>query len=658
MATNESIRVMVRFRPTNKSEQKKADQEEPWSTLQRTDKGIKMIGGQLSLHGIEQHGAKNIIFKKKKNTFYFNSLMDENTTQVEAFEKVAQQICDEIIQGYNGTIFVYGQSGSGKTHTMYGAEEKKDSMDIESMGIIPQACAYIFEILNNKHHPLVEGMLSYQVQTEFIEIYNEKIKDLLDLNNKPEIKEICINAHKDEWRVITKNVQRRQVCDLQQVLKAIRYATKHRTVAGTNLNATSSRSHMVMKLIVKIETAEGIRTGIANFSDLAGSEKVKKTGAKGKQLQEAKSILLSLHTLSRVIETLIKKQNAPFKESKLTFMLKDSLGGNCKTTLVITCSPHVFNRDETERSLRFGEQCRKVQNKAKINAVRTKSQLIGENEDLRKQIEILNTYINNNNQEFVSIENPGLVKKERKETGIRIQELENTNQKLSDQIKELAQEKTVNDIVFEQLNNQFEDLKFRGNELEKDVNEGNKEIEGLNKQIIDIKNIKQKLIQQTKELSSTSKKLNETNKELNIENERLQQTSKKQTNDMNKLKTEHENMKQKQIALNEKWNNKLSNNKSQYSKQEMELGQRIQTLQLECEQLRQSESGVKLELEKTQNVLKEKQNNIHCLEDMNRKQNDELMEEKEKNVDITAKNEELKLKIEELMSELNEEKMK
>eukprot|EP01083_Nonionella_stella_P214685 773360_1 len=122
MATNESIRVMVRFRPTNKSEQKKADQEEPWSTLQRTDKGIKMIGGQLSLHGIEQHGAKNIIFKKKKNTFYFNSLMDENTTQVEAFEKVAQQICDEIIQGYNGTIFVYGQSGSGKTHTMYGAE--------------------------------------------------------------------------------------------------------------------------------------------------------------------------------------------------------------------------------------------------------------------------------------------------------------------------------------------------------------------------------------------------------------------------------------------------------------------------------------------------------------------------------------------------------
>eukprot|EP01083_Nonionella_stella_P012108 34363_1 len=100
-------------------------------------------------------------------------------------------------------------------------------------------------------------------------------------------------------------------------------------------------------------------------------------------------------------------------------------------------------------------------------------------------------------------------------------------------------------------------------------------------------------------------------------------------------------MKQKQIALNEKWNNKLSNNKSQYSKQEMELGQRIQTLQLECEQLTQTESGVKLELEKTQtesgvklelektqNVLKEKQNNIHCLEDMNRKQNDELMEEK------------------------------
>eukprot|EP01084_Bolivina_argentea_P055361 101506_1 len=125
MTTNESVRVMIRFRPTNKSEQKKSDQEEPWSTLQRTDKGIKMIDNQLSLYGVAQHGPKNIIFKKKKNTFYFNSLMDEKTTQEQAFEKVGQQICDEILQGYNGTIFAYGQSGSGKTHTMYGPEEKK-----------------------------------------------------------------------------------------------------------------------------------------------------------------------------------------------------------------------------------------------------------------------------------------------------------------------------------------------------------------------------------------------------------------------------------------------------------------------------------------------------------------------------------------------------
>ena len=226
---------------------------------------------------------------------------------------------------------------------MYGPEDEKDSDNIEKMGVIPQSCAYIFNILNNKDHPLVEGMLSYEVQCEFVEIYNEQLKDLLDLNNKPEIKQICVNAHRDEWKVIVRNVQRRRVKDMMEVLTAIRFASKNRTVAGTNLNATSSRSHMVMRLIVKIETADGVRTGIGNFSDLAGSEKVKKTGAKGKRLQEAKSILLSLTTLSRVIEALVKNKLPPFQESKLTFMLKDSLGGNCKTALLIAASPHVVS---------------------------------------------------------------------------------------------------------------------------------------------------------------------------------------------------------------------------------------------------------------------------------------------------------------------------
>ena len=163
------------------------------------------------------------------------------------------------------------------------------------------------------------------------------------------------------------------------------------TVAHTNLNATSSRSHMVMRLIVTIETKDGMKkTGIGNFADLAGSEKVKKTGVKGKQLKEAGNILKSLSALSNVIDSLEKgRKHIPFKDSKLTFMLKNSLGGNCKTTLLLCASPHIRNRDETIRSMQFGMRCRNVQNVVCINEVRTKQQLIRENNQLKKSNEVL-----------------------------------------------------------------------------------------------------------------------------------------------------------------------------------------------------------------------------------------------------------------------------
>lgn len=157
--------------------------------------------------------------------------MDSDTTQVQAFQNVAQQICDEIIQGYNGTIFVYGQSGSGKTHTMYGPEERKGGASIADMGIIPQSCGYIFNILSNPTHPLVQGMESYVVQCEFIEIYNNKVRDLLNPLNGPVIRERKVPKTRDEWKVVVENIESRQVHSLEEILIAIQSAKRNRTTA-------------------------------------------------------------------------------------------------------------------------------------------------------------------------------------------------------------------------------------------------------------------------------------------------------------------------------------------------------------------------------------------------------------------------------------------
>eukprot|EP01084_Bolivina_argentea_P081593 147735_1 len=602
----------------------------------------------MTLHNIQEHGINNITFKPHKETFTFDALLDEKTTQVQAFEKVAQQICDEIIQGYNGTIFVYGQSGSGKTHTMYGPEDQKDSGDINNMGVIPQSCAYIFGILNNAQHPLLNGMLSYKVECEFIEVYNEQLRDLLNLSNKPVIKEQCINALKDEWRVIIKNIQRRQVRNLSEVLTAIRMASSNRTVRGTNLNATSSRSHMVMKLIVKIETADGVRTGVGNFSDLAGSEKIKKTGAVGQGLVEAKNILKALSTLVSVIKALVEKKLPPFKDSKLTFMLKDSLGANCKTALLIACSPHVFNRDETVRSLGFGKLAKRIKNKAKINAVRTKSQLVAENDKLKAQIEKLK----HAKASEVDLEAAAAAKKEMQKLKQRIEELEHGNQSLSDQISCNNEEKAVTDEQLERMNNDFEQLKLKTEELTSEMESRNSAIEAYEKQVSDFDGLKQRLMKQTNDLKSVTKRLNESNNDLNVENERLQATNTQQMNEMDRLKKQYTKEHEEQQSLHNKWKSELDSKKSQFSQQEVQLSQKIESLQLEMKQSDEAQQSMQGEMNAMSDKFKESQRQVHALQDEKRMMDNDLKEKTETIDTVCAENEELKLRIKELLAQL------
>eukprot|EP01084_Bolivina_argentea_P203314 347276_1 len=175
-----SIKVRIRFRPINKLEKQ-------WN---KKNKKININFRDNKIKYLAQNKIKLLNTNGKKYQYSFDNVLTPSNTQRETFEIVAESVCDEILQGYNGTIFVYGQSGSGKTHTMYGPEEKKDGMDISTFGIIPMACAYLFTILNDNTHSLSEDIIDYNVRCEFIEIYNERLRDLLNPKQTPQIREM------------------------------------------------------------------------------------------------------------------------------------------------------------------------------------------------------------------------------------------------------------------------------------------------------------------------------------------------------------------------------------------------------------------------------------------------------------------------------------
>lgn len=265
---------------------------------------------------------------------------------------------DDILNGYNGTVFAYGQTGAGKSYTMMGA----DIDDEEQRGIIPRIVEQMFtSILKSP------GNIEYTVRISYMEIYMEKIRDLLAPQNDN------LPIHEEKSRgVYVKGLLQIYVSSVQEVYEVMRRGGSARATAATNMNQESSRSHSIFVLTI---TQKNVETGSAKSGqlflvDLAGSEKVGKTGASGQTLEEAKKINKSLSALGMVINSLTdgKSTHIPYRDSKLTRILQESLGGNSRTTLIINCSPSSYNDQETISTLRFGVRAKAIKNKAKINA--------------------------------------------------------------------------------------------------------------------------------------------------------------------------------------------------------------------------------------------------------------------------------------------------
>lgn len=301
--------------------------------------------------------------KREVYKFRFNKVFDQDCKQDEVFEEVAQGVIDNVLTGYNGTIFAYGQTGSGKTFTITGGAER-----YVDRGLIPRSLSYIFEYFEKHPGTVFTAHISY------LEIYNESGYDLLDPKH-----EACrledlpkVNLFEDsDNNVHLKNLSLHQASNEEEALNLLFLGDTNRMIAETPMNQASTRSHCIFTIHISTRDPESatIRRAKLHLVDLAGSERVGKTNVGGTLLTEAKYINLSLHYLEQVIVALSEKSRShiPYRNSMMTSVLRDSLGGNCMTSMIATCSLDRKNLDESISTCRFAQRVAMIKNDVLLN---------------------------------------------------------------------------------------------------------------------------------------------------------------------------------------------------------------------------------------------------------------------------------------------------
>ena len=335
------------------------------------------------------YGERNT---KTERKWVYDYILPPDTTQEQMYEKVAKKTIVDFTEGYNDTIFAYGQSGSGKTYSMLGPdsvfETLATSTENELYGITPRAVYQIFNIFKD----FDRNGTKWKLSLSYIEIYNEKIKCLLSKKDGLKIRE-----DPNEGFIIPE----KDSIDCQtplSVFEGINLASKNRATGATNQNERSSRSHAILQLELIYNSIDGlVRKSHLSLVDLAGSERIAKTGAEGQRLKEAQKINQSLTTLGMVIMSLTTpgSKHIPFRNSKLTLILKDSLGGSSKTTLLCTASRLKRHSEESIQTLYFASRAKTIKNNAKKNIILSAGELQYLANGLKKEIMLLRGQIKN-----------------------------------------------------------------------------------------------------------------------------------------------------------------------------------------------------------------------------------------------------------------------
>ncbi|CAN4120893.1 unnamed protein product [Withania somnifera] len=328
----------------------------------------------------------------------------DSGVKLDIFQLVGAPLVENCLAGFNSSVFAYGQTGSGKTYTIWGPANAllDENLTSDQQGLTPRVFQRLFERIEEEQVKHSDKQLAYQCRCSFLEIYNEQITDLLDPSQRN------LQLREDvRTGVYVENLSEECVSTMKDVTKLLIKGLSNRKIGATSVNAESSRSHSVFTCVVESHckrTADGLsclKTSRINLVDLAGSERQKLTGAAGERLKEAGNINRSLSQLGNLINILAevsqtgKHRHIPYRDSKLTFLLQESLGGNAKLAMICAISPAQSCKSETLSTLRFAQRAKTIKNKAVVN------------EEMQDDVNVLREYIRQLKAELIRVKANG-----------------------------------------------------------------------------------------------------------------------------------------------------------------------------------------------------------------------------------------------------------
>ncbi|PHU05646.1 putative kDa kinesin-related protein [Capsicum chinense] len=391
--------------------------------------------------------SQNIAGKHIDRVFTFDKVFGPSAQQKDLYDQAIIPIVNEVLEGFNCTIFAYGQTGTGKTYTMEGECKRSKVLANRPSGVIPRAVKQIFDMLESQN-------AEYSVKVTFLELYNEEITDLLALDDlskgsiEDRQKKQLPLMEDGKGGVLVRGLEEEIVTSASEIFALLERGSAKRRTAETLLNKQSSRSHSLFSITIHIKEAntegeELIKCGKLNLVDLAGSENISRSGAREGRAREAGEINKSLLTLGRVISALVEHLgHVPYRDSKLTRLLRDSLGGRTKTCIIATVSPAVHCLEETLSTLDYAHRAKNIKNKPEVNQKMMKSTLIkdlyGEIDRLKagKYFFILVYATREKNGVYIPKERYYQEENERKAMSDQIEQMEVT---LENQLKQLEE---------------------------------------------------------------------------------------------------------------------------------------------------------------------------------------------------------------------------
>ncbi|CDI75816.1 kinesin motor domain-containing protein, putative [Eimeria praecox] len=351
-SSGSNVFVAVRVRPLSESERKQGD-----------SKSVSVVAPQSLLVTEWGAGGGPRGRRVRRRCFLFDSVFGESASQEEVFQLSTSPLLQELFKGVNVSVFAYGATAAGKTYTMLGTEA--------GPGVMPRALQLLFEQVSSEQEK------EYVLSCCFVEIYNETIRDLLGPRG-----EVCELREDPERGVVVQHATLHRLCSPQQAMLLLLEGNARRTQEATNANQTSSRSHAVLQVNVMLRRRNGEETQLSKLSlvDLAGSERASQTSNHGQRMTEGASINRSLLALGNVINALTARAGGPsggacggpcagpplrfvpYRDSKLTRLLKDSLGGCCRTAMIATVSPASSHQEETLNTLKYAKRAKAIRN--------------------------------------------------------------------------------------------------------------------------------------------------------------------------------------------------------------------------------------------------------------------------------------------------------